>query len=118
MTWAFVELMRDRKVKGMPRLSARAGARKLEKEFARDLKGGRFLYFDTIRRYHKDFEKAAGRNEKAQALAVLQNGRRNRERLGWDASPWMFLLDPALFQEKGYELNVINQGHFTLKRPE
>jgi hypothetical protein len=117
MIWAYVELMRDRK--GLPRLSARAGCAKLAKDFARDLKGGRFLTMETIRRQHRAFEKTMRRNaeEKANALHVLECGRHNREILGWDASPWMFLVDPAALQSQGYELTVTDDRHFTLTRP-
>jgi hypothetical protein len=117
MFWAYVELIRDRK--GLPRLSARAGCAKLAKDFARDVKGGRFLTMETIRRHHKDFEKTMRRDaeEKAKALHVLECGRHNREILGWDASPWMFLIDPVALQLKGYELTATDDGRFRLNRP-
>jgi hypothetical protein len=110
MIWAYVELTRDRKDK--PRLTARAGCRKLEKEFARDIKGGRFLTTETIRRHHKDIEKAIRGNseEKAKAFQLLEYGRHRREILGWDVSPWMFLIDTALLQSKGYDLTVTDEG--------
>jgi hypothetical protein len=113
MIWAYVELMRDRK-DGLPRLSARAGCAKLEKDFAEDLKRGRFLTFATIRRHYKEVE--ANPEQKAQALRLLEIGRRNREILGWDASSWLFLIDPGFVQSKGYEFNVTEDDHFTLKR--
>jgi hypothetical protein len=106
MIWAFVELMRDRK--GLKRLSARQGSARLAKDFARDKL--RLLSVETIRRHHKDFEKIMRRNpeEGAKALRLLEAGRHNREILGWDASCWTFLVDPAALQSHGYEATALN----------
>ena len=52
--WVFVELMRDRKG-GRPRLSARRGCERLEKELALTFKGGRVLPEETIRRHYRNF---------------------------------------------------------------
>src|SRR5262245_53974132 len=118
MLWAFVELMRDRRGLRSPRLSARAGCQKLAKDFARDFKGGRFLSVATIRRHHGEVDRSLNDDQKKRALAngLLEYGRQRREVIGWDSSPWLFLMDPALFQAKGYE-GVISGDTIELKKP-
>jgi hypothetical protein len=116
MLWAFAELMRDRQG-SQRRLSARAGCQRLAKDFARDSKGGRFLPFSTIRRHHGNVEKDMRKNPEQRAIAngLLEFGRQRRELIGWDASAWLYLIDPAVWQSKGYE-GVISGGNIELKK--
>ena len=95
--WAFVELMRDRE-DGGERRSVRAACRLVQQQFSEELKGGRFLTVDTIRRQHADMEKIMRDDafQRAAATAFLEYGRQRREAFGWGTSLWLFLIDPAL----------------------
>ena len=112
LIWVLVELMRDRKG-GLPRLSARRGCERLKRELQIDFKGGRVLPFETIRRYHKGFVAAWRRSnsgeEKALAAKILAIGRERRELLGWDASAWLFVIDPAFLSSKGIKVVINSQ---------
>jgi hypothetical protein len=104
LIWVLAELMRDRK-DGLPRLSARSGCKRLEKELQVTFKGGRVLPFETIHRHYKAFNTAMRCSnsgaEKAVADRLLEIGRERRELLGWDASAWLFVMDPEFLQSKG-----------------
>jgi hypothetical protein len=112
MIWAYVELMCDQQ-NDLPRLKVRAGCRRLHKSFSEDLKGGRILPFDTIRRHYKAVDKDL--EAKAAAMEFYRFGRDMREQLGWHTSPWMWLMNPDLFTAKGYTATVHESGNFTLK---
>jgi hypothetical protein len=112
MIWAFVELMRDRQ-NDLPRLKVRPACERLHKAFSQDLKGGRILTFETIRRHYKAVDK--DQEAKAVAIEFYRIGRGIREDLGWHTSPWMWLMNPALFTAMGYTATVHESGNFTLK---
>jgi hypothetical protein len=107
MLWAFVELMRDRE-DGGERRAVRAACRLTQQQFSDDLKGGRFLTVDTIRRHHADTERAMrdDADKRALAIGLLDYGRRRRKLIGWNASLWLHLIDPARFIDSGYETDV------------
>jgi hypothetical protein len=111
MFWAYVELMRDRQ--SGPRLPVRAACGRLQKAFSEDLKGGRILTFETIRRHYKAVDK--DQEAKAAAIEFYRIGHGIREQLGWHTSPWMWLMNPALFTAMGYTATVLESGNFTLK---
>lgn len=96
--WVLVELTRDRNNVNTTRHSVRAACRRLEKKLEADFKGGRVLPWETIRRYHKDFEttvrKSNSSEQLAEAKSLLAIGRERREFLGWDASVWLFVAEP------------------------
>jgi len=106
MIYAFVELRRDRQETRLRRLSERAGCRWLEKTLKKDLIGGRELKFSTIRNHHNDVKAALrdGRVSQSAANSLLEYGRARREILGWDSSPWLFLIDPDLLPALGYQV--------------
>jgi hypothetical protein len=112
MFWAYVELMRDQQ-NDLPQLPVRAGCRRLQKAFSEDLKGGRILTFETIRRHYKTVDK--DQEAKATAIEFYRFGRDMREQLGWHTSPWMWLMNPDLFTAMGYTETVHESGNFTLK---
>jgi hypothetical protein len=102
--WAFVELMRDRE-HGEERRKVRAACRLTQQKFSEDLKGGRFLTVDTIRRQHADMERAMRDDADMRPLAIglLEYGRARRNLLGWGANLWLFLIDPPT---SGFEADV------------
>lgn len=117
--WVLVELMRD--IQGnRPRLSARNAAKRLEKEFRisttpdrRALPPG-----ETIRRHYKKFTRvlAVDSELKAAAVLLLEIGRLRREILGWDASWWQLVIDPAILQSKGYKFS--RDGRIATRDPQ
>lgn len=112
MFWAYVELLRDRQ-NGLPQLPVRSGCQQMRKVFSGDFKSGRVLAFETIRRHYKAVDKDP--KAKATAMQVYQFGRAMRDQLGWDTSPWMWLMNPALFASMGYTATIHESGNFTLK---
>jgi hypothetical protein len=113
--WALVELMRD-KQSSTARFSARQGCARLAKELARDLQGGRFVPAETIRRFHKSVEAAIRDSavEREKAAHLLEIGRQRRAVMGWDASVWLLLFDPTIFE--GYEVTELRGDKFVAKR--
>jgi PAS domain-containing protein len=104
--WTFAELMRDRKEKQLRRFSERDGCQRLERTLRKDTIGGRWLKLPTIRKHHSDVKAALrdGRISQANASFLLAYGRARREILGWDSSPWLFLIDPDLLPALGYQV--------------
>lgn len=106
--WVLVEVMRDRKEPGRPRGTVRFACKRLEREFARDLKGPRELKFETIRHHYKKFEKnkrcSNSGEELTKATDLLAIARRRRDYFGWDASPWLFVMEPEFLMAKGVEV--------------
>jgi hypothetical protein len=111
LIWVMVELLRDRRDPRRDRASARDGCERLKKQLAQDFVGGRVLPFGTIRRLYNRFEKTVRHSdsgeELAQATKLVAIGRPQREYLGWDASVWLFVMDPEFLKSKGYDV-VIN----------
>ncbi len=114
--WVLVEVMRDRKAQ--PRLSIRAASKRLQKSLAMDFKGGRVLPWETIRDFHKRFQNAMRRDkgERAKAVYFLERARVRRELFGWQSSPWLFLIDPALLESKGYDVEIGDERIVATKR--
>jgi hypothetical protein len=113
--WLLVELARDRKQWGAPRLSVLQASNRVAEHLAEHFKGGRVLSAETVRRHHKKFEKAMRQSnsdeERSLAKARLDNARQRRDLLGWDTSLWMLVLDPAGLQALGYEVTIVGRGN-------
>jgi hypothetical protein len=107
--WLMVELARDRRRWGKPRASAREASHRLAEELAECFQGGRELPPETIRRYHKEFDRVMRRGGEEAELArrLLDNARRRRELLGWETSTWALVFDPFVLPALGYELVLI-----------
>src|SRR5262245_13444524 len=106
--WLLVELARDRQQWGLPRLSVRQASKRVAEHLAETWGGGRKLTAETVRRYHKKFEKVMHRSNSGRealwAKRHLDNARQRRELLGWETSLWALVLDPAKLQALGYEV--------------
>jgi hypothetical protein len=109
--WVLVELLRDRKDPKRERASARDGCRRLKEQLRRDCRGGRVLPLETIRRLHKNFEatmrKSDSRELAATANDLLSLGRQRREDYGWDASVWLFVIEPDFLADKGVKVELM-----------
>jgi hypothetical protein len=79
--WLMVELARDRRRWGRPRASAREAAHRVAEELAECFQGGRELPPETIRRYHKEFDRVMRRGGDEAELArwLLENARQRRD---------------------------------------
>jgi hypothetical protein len=104
--WLMVELARDRRRWGRPRASSREAAHRLAEELAECFQGGRELPPETVRRYHKEFERVMrkGGDEAEFAKRLLDNARQRRDLLGWETSTWLLVFDPSALAALGYEL--------------
>ena len=117
--WVLVEVMRDRKEPGRDRDTVRNACKRLEMEFAKDFNGPRELKSETIRRYYKKFEKTLRRlnsgEELAKANAELFAARTRRDFLGWDTSPWMFVISPAGLAARGVNVVIPRVDEFLMQ---
>jgi hypothetical protein len=107
LLWRMVELTRDRKEWGRPRASVREATPRVAKELAECFQGGdRNLPAETVRRYHKEFERVMrrGGDEAEHAKRVLEITRQRRDLLGWDTSTWLLLADPWELSALGYKV--------------
>ena len=105
--WLMVELTRDRKEWGRRRATVRETTPRVAKELAECFQGGgRDLPAETIRRYHKEFERVMrrGGDEAEHAKRVLEIARQRRDLFGWDTSTWLLLADPWMLAELGYKV--------------
>jgi hypothetical protein len=113
--WLLVELARDRQQWGLPRLSVLEASKRVAKHLAECFRGGRQLPPETIRRYHKKFEKVMRRSnsgvEAVRAKMLLDNARQRRDLLGWETSLWMLVLDPDTIRALGYEVVITGGGN-------
>lgn len=90
-----VELARDRRRWGRPRASAREAAHRVAEELAECFQGGRELPPETVRRYHKEFDRVMrrGGDEAELGKRVLDNARQRRDLLGWETSTWLLVFN-------------------------
>jgi hypothetical protein len=93
--WLMVELARDRRRWGRPRASAREAAHRVAEELAECFQGGRELPPETVRRYHKEFDRVMrrGGDEAELGKRVLDNARQRRDLLGWETSTWLLVFN-------------------------
>src|SRR5688572_23853570 len=105
--WVLAEMFRDRRDSGERRFSARQGCERLQEHLRRSFVGGRILPFNTIHGKYKKFETLRRRPEGKEYAALadvwLETSRANREILGWDASTWMAVIDPAELDGMGHK---------------
>jgi hypothetical protein len=92
LLWVLVELMRDRR-EGGKRLSVRIGCQTLQQEFAADLRRGRFLPVETIRRHYKTIKGDIREDTELRAFVAgfLDYARQRRQFFGWNCSPWIYV---------------------------
>ena len=111
--WVLVEVMRDRKEPGRPRGTVRFACKRLEKKLAKDIKGPRHPKWETFRHHYKKFETMRRSNsgeELTRATELLAIARRRRDFLGWDTSPWLFVMEPESLAAKGVEVILKGRG--------
>src|SRR5262249_12886797 len=91
--WLMVELTRDRRRWGKPRASAREAAHRVAEELAECFQGGRVLPPESVRRYHKEFERVMRRGGQEAELAqrLLEDARERRHLFGWETSTWLLV---------------------------
>jgi hypothetical protein len=91
--WLMVELARDRRRWGKPRGSKQEAAHRLAEELAESFQGGRVLPPETVRRYHKEFQRVMrkGGDEAEHANRLLEDARQRRNLLGWETSTWLLV---------------------------
>jgi hypothetical protein len=110
--YVMMELERDRR-DGRPRDSERNACDRLARHFEKELVVRRKLTAETIRRHVKDFKrilrKSNSDEQAAEAARTLAMGRANREVIGWDASTWLFVLDPQSLKASGVNVLINDQ---------
>jgi hypothetical protein len=107
--WLMVELARDRRRWGKPRASVREAAHRLAEELAECFQGGRELPPETVRRYHKEFDRVMRRGGDEAELAwwLLENARQCRDLAGWDTNTWLLVMfDPFALAALGFEVTL------------
>jgi hypothetical protein len=116
MIFTFVELMRDRQETRLRRFSERDGCRRLQRTLKKEFIGGFELKFPTIRRHYSDVKDGLrdGRVSQAHVNAFLALGRTRREILGWESSPWLWLMDPDLLSN--YQVTLLGNGKIKATR--
>jgi hypothetical protein len=106
-----VELMRDRQQRGLKRLSVFRASERVAEHLAEYFPGaGHLPTAETVRRYHKEFERVMcrGGDEAELALRLLANARNRRELAGWRTDTYALVIDPAALAALGYEVRQLN----------
>jgi hypothetical protein len=91
--WLMVELARDRQRWGKPRASKQEAAHRVAEELAECFQGGRVLPPETVRRYHKEFQRVVRRGGEAaeHANRLLEDARARRQLLDWHTETWLLV---------------------------
>ena len=116
--WVLVERMRARIGPGRSRDSVRSACDRLEKKLTKDIVGPRDLKWETFRDHYKKFEKTMRRSNSGEELARANNllviARKRREVLGWDVSPWLFVMEPEVLAAEGVEVILTGDKNFSI----